>query len=152
MTEITFEKLITETNRVIYEILRNNIPKDKVKHICDGVPIELKNHAEYPFVIIDTAQSDDDITTHNINYNTLNDLTIDTPIDIYTTSAKKMRELIDLIKYTLVNNRSSTATYGLSSPTFTSTPSDPSNMPDNSDRVEYKTTITVSYSWGGSQV
>jgi len=136
----------------MYEVLRFNIPKDKVKHISDGRPQELKKNMEYPHIVIENPDSDDTLDNHNINFDTLNDLSIDIPISIYTTSASLMRELIDLVKYTIRNNHSTVVAYGLTMPTFISVPSDSVAIDDGSDRSEYKNTITVSYTWGGSQV
>lgn len=152
MTEITFEKLVTDTHKVMWRVLRDNIKDSKVKHISDGRPQELKKNAEYPHIIVGNPDSDDILDNHNIDFDTLNDLSIEIPISIYTTSASLMRELIDLVKYTLRNNHSTVVAYGLTTPTFISVPSDSIEIHDGSGRSEYKTTITVNYSWGGSQI
>ena len=161
MTEVTFEKLINDTHSVIWKILRANIPRATIRHIDDGYSTELKNNESYPHIQIVDPTSDDDITNHCLDYTTLKDISIEVDINVYTLTAKKRREVIDLIRYTIMRNlKSSQVTgydslndYGLTSPTFTVDNTAPALIPDDdAERYEYVAHITITFEWSGASV
>lgn len=161
MTEITFENLITDTHSIIYKILKANIPKSTVRHIADGYSMQLKENIEYPHIQVNDPDSDIDVENHKLDFTTLHDIPIEISLKIYTLTAKKRREIIDLVQSTIMKNLktsqvtgySSLNSYGLTSPTFSMDNSAPALIPnDDAERYEYVTEIVITFHWSGASV
>ena len=161
MTEVTFDKLINDTHSVIWKILTANIPKSTVRHIADGYSMELKQNIEYPHIQVNDPDSDIDVDNHKLDFTTLHDIPIEVSLKIYTLNAKDRREIIDLVRSTIMKNLitpqvtgyDSLNDYGLTSPKFSMNNSSPALIPnDSSERYEYVTEMTITFSWSGTSI
>ncbi len=161
MAEVTFDKLITDTHNIVRRMLRANIPKSKIRHIDGGYSSELKAGVEYPHVQVVDPDSDDDMTNHCLDFTTLDDIPIEIILRVYALSAINRREIVDLLRYTVMRNLktsqvtdySSLNSYGLTSPTFSTNHSAPSLIPDDdAGRYQYITEVVVTFHWSGASV
>jgi len=161
MTEVTFDELINKTHTIIWKILRYNIPKSTIRHIDDGYSSELKQNIEYPHIQVNDPDSNISIDNHKLDFTTLHDIPIEISIKIYTLTAKKRREIIDLVRSTIMKNLMTSQVsgydslndYGLTSPSFDMSNSSPALIPDDdAGRYEYVTEITITFSWSGTSI
>lgn len=150
MTEVTYSKLVTDLQTIIWKLLKDNIPTSTVKHINDGRPVELDNNSDYPFIIVEDPEHSDSYDGRNLDYDTINNSEISIEINIYTVSSKQLREITDLVKSIIAKNRTTLNNYGFTKSLITNRPSNPNRLNDSSNRYEYNMSILLTLEWGGS--
>lgn len=110
---LEYYTLSNDAHAVIYNILRKEIPKEEVKHICDGMPKELINRSGYPFVIVKPPRIKEVANRLDLDKRRA---VLRFYIDIHTRgdrADKQLRKIVGYVRKAFHDNLQTMRTYGL---------------------------------------
>lgn len=143
---VMFEYITEDSQKAVYNILKNNISPYKISRIKGRATVEVHKKKDFPLIEVNMPMQEE-ILRERIEYNHKK-VKLIFEVNAYTREDAKIIEMIDLVQYTLDSNRDDLHSASL----YKFNPEGMKHSFEWDGTIEkkvYKSTFTFSVIWSG---